>query len=1281
MGGILSAIFGSDEPETPSFQATNTDYTFQEDTTKLVGVPLTVVYGDRVHVKGNVVHRKLSSNRKNIQQAVALCWGPVNFDLNSIRINEKRPEYINDVLNANRDLDPGYISGVKVWTHNGHFDQAPAHGLEYGMNRTAYLWCEAVANSDLSSITQVEIDAYRGKLFVPGSGYNTPIPAPLAAAFPTGISSGNPIAAGLDYMLNTDYGAGRDPAMLGNMETWIDAISRSNETINISDASEFAWAKFSNTVASETTLTKNAASGDGTWNAGASSASPVSLDGGWVEFTAVSVNDIVCGLSSSPGHIVADMDFGFLLGSDGQAYVVEHGSTEPSAVAGYTTGTTFLVDVDPDGLVTYWVNNSKLFTATHRCLNPSFADVGIKNNGASIKVSDWVSGPESEPRFCISLEAGGDDGDMHADVLQKILDVANSTPFDANGVTKLWFPRKREVAAYLDMSNFIPQSASTVDIMDVPNVVSVEYKSSDANGDKREVVWEDEESIKSWREIRSDNQMFGINSRTQASRMARFRGRRAKSERLKIKGIADQQFFNLEPGDLVALTYGSTDSIWFTNKLFWIDTIVPDNKDGDVELQLVEFGGDDLFDDGMANTYDSSDPLTVTDPSLRLPNPSQHPELATGVVATIGVQDRRPTKLFFIDVTWTIPLQPDYMHQDWVIYRRSSEDEIWQAINSVSGHATGYRDIMVEPHTTNYFYAVAARTSNGVESILPITGGAFVESMSLDKPGAPSDVAIAILTDRRAEVRWDYSNEPIDFEGFMVYAVRGNTWDMDTAVNISKGMLTAKFLRTDDLSAPGRWTVAVFSKDTFGNLSEPAILHWDMPMPEDPTGLVAVASTNGIQLSWNPASNTYAIKYEIRDGESWDSGQVINAGFSGTSIFVPLFDASRHNFMLRTVDFFGNYGAAVLSVSAAVLRPNNVLASDATAQGDNVRFTWTQVVGPNIEYEIRIGESWSTGNFVARVGGDNYTTLLPHTGDLVFWIKAVSSIGLYSTDPFCTTTRRAATSNRNVVISRDMATLGWAGVKYNMEVVGETLAVTMNGSVPASHGEFYFTVDLEQPYHARNWVDYSVRSIATDFANWKDSNFAWNSEEAAAPWFPTGDADGVTVIARVAVEQPLDANVIDGWTFDGSIDGLRGTNPSVNSGVTYGTGRFADGLKVSDCTHVSYDVAIPAEFSVTFDIRFDTMVSGYLTLASIIGATGSLGLYYDSDNSELILADDLGNKVVISIHLDLGDLATFCISQSATTRSLRVKKATEGMIHSADGAFAPVGSFTTYRLY
>jgi hypothetical protein len=615
MGGIVSGLFGGGQQEAQK------PPTFSKSTTKLVGKPLSAVYG-RATVKGNIVYRGVDPTGQTMGEVVALCWGPVTIPPESVRVNDKRPQRVNGKIPPSRNLPPTWENGVFVNTGSGKLGQPIAFGTgPVGYNRCAYLEINGFASSTVTSFDNVQCDVVRPALFKPtgpSTDYNTPIPAAIAAAFPSGIRSDNPIAAALDYILNIDYGPGKDPSYFGDFATWIDAINYCDEIVGFQTGG-VTWGLTRNFAigADNLTLTKVGTTDiwiDGTtqWNAGAQSreavvsgnfsvsaiAQPFSAPGG-------NTNNVMFGMESrglnvdSPGTFTK-IDYAIHLNGSGQAEVWENGFFITNLVS-YRAGDTLTIDCT-SGTVRYKKNGTTYHTSgSTPSAYPYQVRAAAARNNAAIFITSFSGGLQA-PRYSIGLEVGTDQNQSHMDIIQAIMQTAFAAPFESNGILKCFIAKAKDPVAHLDRSNFEPSGATTTDILQVPNIIELTYTNEviagEYGGDPLTAIWKDDDSIGTWGEIRSDVQIIGIPSGFQADRMAGYMGRRAQQERKRLTGTADGKFFNLEPGDVIGVTVGDATTNWFTDKLFWVDSIEPDDNTGTVKLELLEYA--ELFDDAVA---------------------------------------------------------------------------------------------------------------------------------------------------------------------------------------------------------------------------------------------------------------------------------------------------------------------------------------------------------------------------------------------------------------------------------------------------------------------------------------------------------------------------------------------------------------------------------------------------------------------------------------------------------------------------------------------------------
>jgi predicted phage tail protein len=175
----------------------------------------------------------------------------------------------------------------------------------------------------------------------------------------------------------------------------------------------------------------------------------------------------------------------------------------------------------------------------------------------------------------------------------------------------------------------------------------------------------------------------------------------------------------------------------------------------------------------------------------------------------------------------------------------------------------------------------------------------------------------------------------------------------------------------------------------------------------------------------------------------------------GTSFFVPLQDSATHTYMIKALDDTGNYSEEFASLTTRIGQPNDVTSLTAVAQEAAVQLAWDAVPGVDVEYEIRAGQSWDLGQFLAKTSATTYTVLFPGSGVRTFWVRARSKLGLESNNPVYAQVLMDNPAFRNVVLTNNYKTGTLAngvaanfatGVRRNMEYVAasSTLASIVN---------------------------------------------------------------------------------------------------------------------------------------------------------------------------------------------------------------------------------------------
>jgi hypothetical protein len=251
-----------------------------------------------------------------------------------------------------------------------------------------------------------------------------------------------------------------------------------------------------------------------------------------------------------------------------------------------------------------------------------------------------------------------------------------------------------------------------------------------------------------------------------------------------------------------------------------------------------------------------------------------------------------------------------------------------------------------------------------------------------------------------------------------------------------------------------------------------------------------------------------------------------------------------------------------------------------------------------------------------------------------------------------------------------------------MEIIGgNLLALARSGSTTIARGEYVFPVSFGRTWRARNWIEAHVGTTQADDLIWDTAGFAWQDPEASSAWLPLGDVDGATLRSQIAVEAPLANDLIEGFRLAGALTGMRGQSPAQAQNLTYAPARFDQGLKVGGGTKAGWSIAIPSEFSTTFDVRLDQILDEPTVYLALTGTAGTLRLIWSPEDSAFALEDDHGQRVTAALLRRSGDIITFGICQTPSTRRLFVASAQTGLIASGAAPLAPLGAFTGAQLH
>lgn len=453
--------------------------------------------------------------------------------------------------------------------------------------------------------------------------------------------------------------------------------------------------------------------------------------------------------------------------------------------------------------------------------------------------------------------------------------------------------------------------------------------------------------------------------------------------------------------------------------------------------------------------------------------------------------------------------------------------------------------------------------------------------------------------------------------------------------------------------------------------------------PSEPGSFTATPRVDGVQLNWTAAPDIDVVGYNIRRGTDWATATVVTEKYSGLSLFVGLTSAAAETFLIRSIDAVGLESLQVLVASAAPAAPANVPKFSVYAREDYVACSWTPVEGVGIQYEVRSGESWPTGVVIGRTAGDKLEVKYPvrTAGDVTYWIKALSPAGLYSQAAIFASTRQAPIANRNVVLANDWTALNYPGVKLDLQQNASALELTKVNGRNSQRGDYYAEITLPATYYARSWTEVSSASVSNSGATWAASQYSWDNAGSLTWQGALGDTDaGVSTAYISPYIGTLPSGVIEGWRLSENATGVSGTTAAVSQDLTFSPCHFANGLETLGSTQAAWDVAIPSVFSTVFDFRADTFLDADQCLLTLRAGSGYLRLIYDSLIDKFSLVDHLGNRIDITVPTESGDVVTFGISQSLTSRALYAATRRYPNPVTGELTVAPIGNFTQIAL-
>ena len=649
--------------------------------------------------------------------------------------------------------------------------------------------------------------------------------------------------------------------------------------------------------------------------------------------------------------------------------------------------------------------------------------------------------------------------------------------------------------------------------------------------------------------------------------------------------------------------------------------------------------------------------------------PADLPWRLSVIVPSGVVEERLVGPVSGRTLTVTIPFSsPPQVDAIWVLASSIIEPQLFRVV-AVAERDPGVHEVTALAHNPTKYASIEEGLTLQPRSIAvlsdmppPPTGLAMQESLYRVK-----DQAQVLV-----QVSWAEVQTAIAYR--LSYRVAGGNF-------VSLPLTSANYAEIRD-AQEGQYefslrAIGITRKESVPATLSGAVLGKTLP-PSDVTGFTVQRRVSDLMMAWDELPDADLSGYEVRVGPGWDNAQLV-AKTSGTQMLHDQSAAGQYPYHIRAIDTSGNYSAHVTTFVLNLLAPSTVRQFDVVQSANRLEFRWQPNPEPEVVgYELREGAAWDASLFVAEVKSTSYTLPSGFDGERKFWIKAIASPGIYSDTPTFVSTVVAQPQNANLILARDEQALGFPGTKHFASVVSVNGRNVLRMSTGAQTAEYLFELDLVSPIRAQNTLLNSLGASVDDRTTWLEANFPWASDAAKRQWAYDGAIANVDARFQIAREDALQAGEMYGWRLNGSTDGLGNPLLSQAASVTYGAGRYGDGLMVKDTTRVAWSVSIPEVFHTSFWFAPSEITTCVIWTAT--GSSGQLLVGYDASNGYFFLEDHLARRVNAPFPASIADRICLGVCQTASERRLFAARM-GGDVESASASLLPIGPFTSLRLY
>lgn len=344
------------------------------------------------------------------------------------------------------------------------------------------------------------------------------------------------------------------------------------------------------------------------------------------------------------------------------------------------------------------------------------------------------------------------------------------------------------------------------------------------------------------------------------------------------------------------------------------------------------------------------------------------------------------TKHAHLYATWQLP---DGAYSSKFVVYASTDNVKWNQMMETGAMAC---DFDTDPDTI-YYLKIKTITNVSQSSGVTVT----VDVGEDAPPNNVTGLTATKITSNTTQVKLSWAaNTDIDLKGYRVYV---------NGVLHSNILTDTTYTYTADQS--GQYTFAVVAVDNSDNESANQATVTDVITcePADVTGFTVQQSDADRSIAvfnWAANKEVDLSYYEIRVGDTWDTGIVLVTKTKATTARYTLPASGSYTFWIKASNAEGFYSAnAAQLVEQVTLEPDAVTGlamAQSTQDKSKATLSWSAPAGGDIAYyAVKYGTSWDAGTLVAKTKEIKLTVALPGNGTWHYMVQAVTVAGYTST--------------------------------------------------------------------------------------------------------------------------------------------------------------------------------------------------------------------------------------------------------------------------------------------